>query len=120
MIRLIDGGTISGKIAKDVFEKMWARGERPAAIVEQEGLAQVSDEGALEAAVAEVIAASPEQVATYRSGRDRHPRLVRGTGHEEDRGQGQSGRGQRSLEEGPRLLEGGPRSGTSARPSRTY
>ena len=69
MIRLIDGGTISGKIAKDVFEKMWSRGERPTAIVEQEGLAQLSDEGAIEAAVAEVVAASPEQVATYKGGR---------------------------------------------------
>ena len=68
MIRLIDGGTISGKIAKDVFEKMWARGDGPGAIVEQEGLAQVSDEGALAAQVAEVIAASPEQVASYRNG----------------------------------------------------
>ncbi len=69
MIRLIDGGTISGKIAKDVFEKMWARGEGPKAIVEREGLTQVSDEGAIQAAIAEVIAASPEQVATYKKGR---------------------------------------------------
>ena len=53
-----------GRVREDV-----GRGERPTAIVEQEGLAQVSDEGALEAAVAEVVAASPEQVATYRSGR---------------------------------------------------
>ena len=68
MIRLIDGGTISGKIAKDVFEKMWAQGDGPRAIVEREGLAQVSDEGALEATIAEVIAASPEQVATYKKG----------------------------------------------------
>ena len=69
MIRLIDGGTISGKIAKDVFEKMWAEGDGPGAIVEREGLAQVSDEGALEALVALVITASPEQVASYQKGR---------------------------------------------------
>ncbi|HVQ28379.1 MAG TPA: Asp-tRNA(Asn)/Glu-tRNA(Gln) amidotransferase subunit GatB, partial [Vicinamibacteria bacterium] len=69
MIRLIDGGTISGKIAKDVFEKMWARGDGPGAIVEQEGLAQVSDEAALAALVAELIAASPEQVTSYKNGR---------------------------------------------------
>ncbi|MFI5005787.1 MAG: Asp-tRNA(Asn)/Glu-tRNA(Gln) amidotransferase subunit GatB [Solirubrobacterales bacterium] len=69
LVRLIDGGAISGKMAKDVFEKMWETGEGPKAIVEREGLAQVSDEGALRAAVAEVMAASPDQVSTYRSGR---------------------------------------------------
>jgi aspartyl-tRNA(Asn)/glutamyl-tRNA(Gln) amidotransferase subunit B len=69
MIRMIDAGTISGKIAKDVFEKMWATGEDPAAIVEREGLVQVSDETALRAAIQDVLASSPDQVATYRSGK---------------------------------------------------
>ena len=48
---------------------MWASGEGPDAIVEREGLVQVSDEGALQGAVSEVVAASPEQVATYRGGK---------------------------------------------------
>jgi aspartyl-tRNA(Asn)/glutamyl-tRNA(Gln) amidotransferase subunit B len=69
MIALIDKGTISGKIAKDVFEKMWATGDTPGKIVEREGLVQVSDEGPILAAIQEVIAASPEQVATYKSGK---------------------------------------------------
>jgi aspartyl-tRNA(Asn)/glutamyl-tRNA(Gln) amidotransferase subunit B len=69
LIRLIDGGTISGKIAKDVFLKMWQTGEPAATIVEREGLTQVSDEAALERIVAEVVAASPEQAASYRSGK---------------------------------------------------
>ena len=69
MIRLLDGGTISGKIAKDVFEKMWATGDGAKAIVEREGLTQVSDEGPIRAAIAEVMAASPDQVATYRKGK---------------------------------------------------
>ena len=69
LIRLIEAGTISGKIAKDVFLKMWDTGQAASAIVEREGLVQVSNEGALEAAVAEVLAASPEQVATYRNGK---------------------------------------------------
>jgi aspartyl-tRNA(Asn)/glutamyl-tRNA(Gln) amidotransferase subunit B len=69
MIGLIDAGTISGKIAKDVFEKMWATGEEAKAIVEREGLLQVSDEGAIQAAVAEVLSGSPDQVATYRKGK---------------------------------------------------
>jgi aspartyl-tRNA(Asn)/glutamyl-tRNA(Gln) amidotransferase subunit B len=69
LVKLIDAGTISGKIAKDVFEKMWTGGEAPGAIVEREGLTQVSDEGALRATVAEVVAASPAQAASYRAGK---------------------------------------------------
>jgi aspartyl-tRNA(Asn)/glutamyl-tRNA(Gln) amidotransferase subunit B len=69
MIRLIESGTLSGKMAKDVFEKMWATGEPPGAIVEREGVSQVSDEPALRAAVAEVLAASPDQVEVYRKGK---------------------------------------------------
>jgi aspartyl-tRNA(Asn)/glutamyl-tRNA(Gln) amidotransferase subunit B len=69
LIRLVEAGTISGKTAKDVFEKMWSGGEDPEAIVEREGLGQVSDAGALQGAVAEVLAASPEQVASYRKGK---------------------------------------------------
>jgi len=69
LVRLIDGGTISGKIAKDVFERMWAGGEGPEAIVEREGLTQLSDEAALRAMVAELVAASPGQAASYRAGK---------------------------------------------------
>ena len=69
LVRLIDGGTLSGKTAKDVFETMWTSGEGPRAIVEREGLTQVSDEGALAAAVEAVLAASPAQVAAYRGGK---------------------------------------------------
>jgi aspartyl-tRNA(Asn)/glutamyl-tRNA(Gln) amidotransferase subunit B len=69
LLRLVDAGAISGKIAKDVFEKMWQSGEPPDVIVEREGLRQVSDEAAIENAVAEVIAASADQVASYRAGR---------------------------------------------------
>jgi aspartyl-tRNA(Asn)/glutamyl-tRNA(Gln) amidotransferase subunit B len=69
LVKLLDAGSISGKTAKDVFERMWASGEPAAAIVEREGLAQLDDEAALQAAVAEVLAASPEQVASYRGGK---------------------------------------------------
>jgi aspartyl-tRNA(Asn)/glutamyl-tRNA(Gln) amidotransferase subunit B len=68
-IRMVEDGVLSGKMAKDVFEKMWASGRPAKAIVAEEGLAQVSDEVAIEAAVAEVLAANPEQVATYRGGK---------------------------------------------------
>jgi aspartyl-tRNA(Asn)/glutamyl-tRNA(Gln) amidotransferase subunit B len=69
LIRLVDAGRISGKIAKDVFEKMWVTGDSPDLIIAREGLVQVSDEGAIRGAVAEVMAASPDQVATYRKGK---------------------------------------------------
>jgi len=69
LLKLIDAGTISGKIAKDVFEKMWSTGEAPDAIVAREGLTQVSDEGALRAMVAELVATSPAQAESYRAGK---------------------------------------------------
>ena len=69
LVKLVAAGRISGKTAKDVFEQMWTSGEAAAAIVEREGLAQLDDEAALQAAVAEVVAASPEQVASYRGGK---------------------------------------------------
>jgi aspartyl-tRNA(Asn)/glutamyl-tRNA(Gln) amidotransferase subunit B len=69
LIGLIEAGTISGKIAKDVFEKMWAGAGDPRSIVEREGLTQLSDTAALQQAVAEVIAANPAQAATYRAGK---------------------------------------------------
>jgi aspartyl-tRNA(Asn)/glutamyl-tRNA(Gln) amidotransferase subunit B len=69
MIRLIDTGTISGKTAKDVFEKMWQTGDPPEVIVKREGLVQVSDEAAIRSAIAAVMAKSPDQVAAYRKGK---------------------------------------------------
>ncbi|MEL6297715.1 MAG: Asp-tRNA(Asn)/Glu-tRNA(Gln) amidotransferase subunit GatB [Pseudomonadota bacterium] len=62
MIDLIAADTISGKIAKDVFEIVWSEGGDPAAIVEDRGMKQVTDTGAIEAAVDDVIAAHPDQV----------------------------------------------------------
>jgi aspartyl-tRNA(Asn)/glutamyl-tRNA(Gln) amidotransferase subunit B len=62
LIDLIASGEISGKIAKDVFEIVWTEGGDPAAIVAARGLKQVTDTGAIEAAVEAVIAANPAQV----------------------------------------------------------
>jgi aspartyl-tRNA(Asn)/glutamyl-tRNA(Gln) amidotransferase subunit B len=69
LVKLIEDGTVSGKIAKNVFERMWESGDAAGAIVERDGLVQVSDEAALQDSVAEVLAASPEQVAAYRGGK---------------------------------------------------
>jgi aspartyl-tRNA(Asn)/glutamyl-tRNA(Gln) amidotransferase subunit B len=63
ILDLIKEGTISGKIAKDVFDIVWAEGGDPRAIVEARGLVQVTDMGAIEAAVDDVIAANPDKAA---------------------------------------------------------
>jgi aspartyl-tRNA(Asn)/glutamyl-tRNA(Gln) amidotransferase subunit B len=62
IVDLIGAGTISGKIAKDLFEIVWTEGGDPAAIVEQRGMKQVTDTGAIEKAVDEIIAANPDKV----------------------------------------------------------
>ncbi|NKX44678.1 Asp-tRNA(Asn)/Glu-tRNA(Gln) amidotransferase subunit GatB [Roseicyclus persicicus] len=67
IIRLIKSGDISGKIAKDLFEIVYTEGGDPAAIVEARGMKQVTDMGAIEAAVDEIIAANPAQVEKARA-----------------------------------------------------
>jgi aspartyl-tRNA(Asn)/glutamyl-tRNA(Gln) amidotransferase subunit B len=67
LVDLIQDGTISGRIAKDVFSHMFETGADPAAIVEQKGLRQISDAGALERIAAEIIAANPDQVEKLKS-----------------------------------------------------
>ena len=69
LVSLIDDGTISGKIAKDVFVRMLGSGEDPATIVGREGLTQVADTGALQALVDQAIAANPKAVADFKSGK---------------------------------------------------
>ncbi len=71
LLDLIADGTISGKIAKDVFEIMLEADADPAAIVEERGLKQVRDTGAIEAAVAAVMAANADKVAEFRAGKDK-------------------------------------------------
>lgn len=69
MIILIDKGTISGKIAKTVFQEMWASQKDPETVVKEKGLVQISDKGAIEKIIDEVMAANPSQVADYRAGK---------------------------------------------------
>ncbi len=71
LIDLIADGTISGRLAKDVFAEMVASGADPAAIVERKGLRQVTDLGAIAAAIDAVLAANADKVAEYRAGRDK-------------------------------------------------
>jgi aspartyl-tRNA(Asn)/glutamyl-tRNA(Gln) amidotransferase subunit B len=70
LLALVGDGTISGTIAKQVFEKMLASGESAAAIVERDGLRQTSDSGAIDTAVAGVLAANADKVAQYKAGKE--------------------------------------------------
>ena len=71
LLARIADNTISGKIAKTVFEKMWQKGQTADQIIDAEGLKQVTDTGAIEGLVDEVIAANPDQVAEYLGGKDK-------------------------------------------------
>ncbi|HSR70786.1 MAG TPA: Asp-tRNA(Asn)/Glu-tRNA(Gln) amidotransferase subunit GatB [Kiloniellales bacterium] len=71
LIDLVADQTISGRIAKDVFEEMWQRGKDAGAIVEEKGLKQISDTGALEAIVEKLVAENPKQVAQFKSGNEK-------------------------------------------------
>jgi len=71
LIDLIADNTISGRIAKEVFELMVETGKAPGAIVEEKGLRQVTDTGAIDGAIQAVLDANPDKVAEYRSGKDK-------------------------------------------------
>ncbi len=68
--RILDD-TISGKIAKEVFETMWESGHSADAVIEAKGLRQITDSSAIEAAIEAAMAANPAQLADYRSGKDK-------------------------------------------------
>jgi aspartyl-tRNA(Asn)/glutamyl-tRNA(Gln) amidotransferase subunit B len=71
LVALIDDGTISGKIAKQVFPKLVGTSDDARTIVDREGLVQVTDEGAIVEVIDRVIAANPDKVAEYRGGKDK-------------------------------------------------
>jgi aspartyl-tRNA(Asn)/glutamyl-tRNA(Gln) amidotransferase subunit B len=68
LLNLIDDGTISGKIAKSVFEEMYRTGRNAEDIVKEKGLVQISDSGAIEKAIDEIIARNPKEVERFRTG----------------------------------------------------
>ena len=71
LISRIEDSTISGKIAKDVFEKMWESSKGPDQIIAEQGLEQVTDDKEIESMIDEVIKNNPEQLKQYQSGKDR-------------------------------------------------
>ena len=71
LVGLIEDNTISGKIAKDVFQMMIETGKAPLTIVEEKGLKQTTDTGAIEKIVEEVLAANPDKVAEIKAGKEK-------------------------------------------------
>ena len=71
MIRLIDDGTLSGKMAKQIFQEMWKSGKAPSELIKDLGLTQITDEGELLKIIDAVIANNPQQAADYRNGKDK-------------------------------------------------
>jgi aspartyl-tRNA(Asn)/glutamyl-tRNA(Gln) amidotransferase subunit B len=71
LLKRLSDRTISGKIAKEVFEIMWSTGATADSVIESKGLRQITDEGAIERAIDEVMARNPAQLAEYRAGKDK-------------------------------------------------
>ncbi|MFN4087928.1 MAG: Asp-tRNA(Asn)/Glu-tRNA(Gln) amidotransferase subunit GatB [Alphaproteobacteria bacterium] len=71
LLDLVADGTLSGRLAKEVFEAMWETGKPAAVIVDEKGLRQISDTGAIETAIDEVLAREQGKLAEYRSGKDK-------------------------------------------------
>jgi aspartyl/glutamyl-tRNA(Asn/Gln) amidotransferase, B subunit len=86
LVSLIDKGTISGTIAKKVFDKMFDTGKDPLEIVKQEGLEVVNDESAIAAAVRKIIEANPQSIADYKSGKEKAFGFLVGQAMKETRG----------------------------------
>lgn len=78
LIHLIDSGVISGKIAKEVFAEMVASGKKAKAIVDEKGMSQISDEGAIREIVLAVLGEHPASVADFKAGKDRALKHLQG------------------------------------------
>ena len=100
LLGLISDGTLSTSLAKTVLEEMYATGGDPSSIVEEKGLAQISDTGAIEAAVAEAIAANPKAVADYLDGKENAARFLMGQVMRITKGQAQPDLALRLVQEG--------------------
>lgn len=87
LLKLVDSGDISGKIAKKVFAEMFATGKDPADIIKEQGLVQISDEGALKEMVSQVVEANPKSVEDYKAGKTKAMGFLVGQIMKQSRGQ---------------------------------
>ena len=106
LLALISDGTLSTSLAKTVLEEMYATGGDAAQIVEDKGLAQISDTGAIEAAVAEAIAANPKAVADYLDGKENAARFLMGQVMRITKGQAQPDLALQLVQEGLEAQKG--------------
>jgi aspartyl-tRNA(Asn)/glutamyl-tRNA(Gln) amidotransferase subunit B len=88
LVKLIDSGTISSAIAKKVFEEMVETSKYPEKIVEEKGLVQISDEGAIKEVVSKIVAANPQSILDYKAGKDRALGFLVGQAMKEMKGKG--------------------------------
>lgn len=91
MLKMIEKGTISGKIAKQVFEEMFNTGKDPEVIVKEKGLVQISDEGQISTIVDQVIANNPKSVQDFKAGKEKAIGFLVGQVMKETRGQANPG-----------------------------
>lgn len=91
MIGLMEKGTISSKIAKTVFKEMVETGKAPATIVEEQGLVQISDEGAIKAVVDQIVDNNPQSVADFKAGKDKAVGFLVGQVMKETKGKANPG-----------------------------
>jgi len=87
LIKLLEEGSISGKMAKDIFAEMFATGKSANAVVEEKGLKQVSDAGELEAVLRKIFAENPKQVEQFKAGKDKLIGFFVGQAMKETKGQ---------------------------------
>jgi aspartyl-tRNA(Asn)/glutamyl-tRNA(Gln) amidotransferase subunit B len=99
LVRIVSGGGVSATVAKDVFAEHFASGEKVAAIIESRGFRQISDAGALGAAIDQVLAANPAAVADYRAGKGAAVGFLVGQVMKATRGQANAAMVQTALKE---------------------
>ena len=99
LIDLVDGGTINNKTAKEVFEVIFKEDVDPEAYVEEHGLKSVNDEGALRAVIEDIVAANPQSVADYKSGKQKAMGFLVGQTMRAMKGKADPGSGNKILKE---------------------
>ena len=86
LVALIDSGKISSAIAKKVFEEMFETGKEPEVIVNEKGLVQISDEGAIKEIVMKVLENNPQSIADFKAGKDKALGFLVGQAMKESKG----------------------------------
>ena len=94
LLQMVDKGSISLKVAREIFPELYGSGKTPEQIVQEKGLTQVSDEGALEQIIDEVLSKNPDQVAQFKEGKQQVlgflvGQVMKASGRESESGEGE-------------------------------